>query len=99
MASDIIPISSGAEEHARAETERKRQLFKWADELLKELGLAGRIDLANSIQELGKIVFDADAAEVELAIREALHPASGTKADCFAGLRERGLKRILKMRF
>jgi predicted P-loop ATPase len=99
MASNIIPISSGAEEHARAETERKRQLFKWADELLKELGLAGRIDLANSIQELGKIVFDADAAEVELAIREALHPASGTKADCFAGLRERGLKRILKMRF
>jgi predicted P-loop ATPase len=34
-----------------------------------------------------------------IAIREALHPASGQKAAHFTGLREGGLKQILKMRF
>jgi predicted P-loop ATPase len=87
------------EEHTRAETERKRHLFAWADGVLHELGLAERIAHAGSLEELRKITFDADAAEIALAIREALHPAGGAKDDCFAGLREGGLKRILKMRF
>jgi hypothetical protein len=34
---------------------------------------------ANSYEELRKIIFDADAVEVELAIRDVLHPASGLK--------------------
>jgi predicted P-loop ATPase len=89
----------GAEEHARSETERKQQLFAWADRMLRELGLADRVARTNSLDELRRIIFDADAAEVALAIREALHPASGAKADYFAGLRAGGLKRILRMRF
>jgi predicted P-loop ATPase len=98
--SSIIPIApDGADAHARAETERKRQLFAWADRLLQELGLVERVKRATSLPELRKITFDPDAAALALAIREALHPASGAKADCFAGLREGGLKRILKMRF
>jgi predicted P-loop ATPase len=90
----------GAEDHARAETERKQRLFAWADRVLRELGLADRVGRANSLDELRRVTFDANAAEVELAIREALHPASGSKADYFAGLRSVGsLKRLLKMRF
>jgi predicted P-loop ATPase len=105
MPNNLVPFPPpgteppGAEEHARAETERKRRLFAWADRVLQELGFAERLANANSLGELRKITFDVDAAEVALAIREALHPASGVKADCFAGLREGGLKRILTKRF
>jgi predicted P-loop ATPase len=99
MPNNIIPITPGADAHARAETERKRKLFVWADRVLLDLGWSERVKRANSLHELHKIVFDTDAAEVALAIREALHPASGARADCFAGLREGGLKRILRMRF
>jgi predicted P-loop ATPase len=99
MPNNVISISPSAETHASAETERKRQLFAWADRVLRELGLADRIARANDLNKLRKIVFDADAAKVALAIREALHPANGAKADCFAGLREGALKRILKNRF
>jgi predicted P-loop ATPase len=109
MSSSIIPFPpSGAEEHARAEsteehaaaeTKRKTRLFAWADGVLRDLGLADRITHANSLNELRKITFDPDAAEVELAIRDALHPVSGAKANYLEGLREGGLKRLLKMRF
>ena len=51
----------GADEHARAETERKRQLFAWADRVLREMGLAERVARASSLDELRKITFDADA--------------------------------------
>jgi hypothetical protein len=100
MSRDVIPFpAAGAEEHARAETERRRKLSAWADRLLQELGLAERVARANSLDELHKIAFDPDTAGVDLAIRKALHPAGGAKADCFAGLREGGLKRILKKQF
>jgi predicted P-loop ATPase len=49
--------------------------------------------------QLRKIVFDADTSAVELAIRDALHPVVGRKADYFAGMKEGGLKRILNNRF
>ena len=88
-----------AEAHASAETARKQRLFAWADGVLREMGLAERIARASSLDELRKITFDPDAALVALAIREARHPASGVKADCFAGLSGGGLKRLLKMRF
>jgi hypothetical protein len=94
----VVPPPS-AEEHARAETERKRQLFEWADRVLHDLGLAKTVSEANSLDELRKIVFDADAIEVALAIREALHPAAGAKATCFAGIRDGALKQLLKRRF
>jgi hypothetical protein len=38
-----------------------------------------RIADASSFDELRKILFDADAVDVELAIRDALHPASGSR--------------------
>ena len=97
----IVPFPSpppDADEYARAETERRWRLFAWADSVLRELGLAERVARANSLDELLRITFDADAAEVALAIREALHPASGAKDDCFTGLRAGGLKQILKKR-
>jgi hypothetical protein len=100
MSANLIPFPPlGAEEHASAETQRKAALFAWADAVLQEIGLAERIARASSHEELGKIVFDPDDTQVALAIREALHPMSGTKADHFAGLREGGLKRILRSRF
>jgi len=99
MPSNVIPIAPSADAHARAETERKRQLFAWADRILQELGLTDRLNRANNLYDLHRVTFDADATEVALAIREALHPVNGEKADCFIGLREGGLKRLLKMRF
>jgi hypothetical protein len=89
----------GAEEHARAETERKWRLFAWADQVLHELGLPERVAQASSKEELCKVTFDPNAVEVELAIRDALHPASGPKDDCFTGIHDGGLKRLLKKRF
>jgi putative DNA primase/helicase len=89
----------GADEHARAQTERMRRLFAWADTLISELGLTQAIAAASTSEQLRKIVLDVDIAEIALAIQEALHPASGTKAAHFAGLREGGLKRIIQKRF
>ena len=98
---EIIPFAGapGAEEHADAETDRKNRLYAWGDGLLRQLGLADRVSRANSVEELRKITFEADAVEVGLAIRDALHPTSGTKADIFVGLREGSLKRVLNNRF
>jgi predicted P-loop ATPase len=93
------PPPPGAEEHARAETERKRQLFAWVDATLEQLGVTQRIADANSFDELRKVIFDADAVDVELAIRDALHPGSGRKADFLAGMKEGMLKRLLRKRF
>jgi hypothetical protein len=67
--------------------------------VLHDLGLADRIAHANSADDLRKVIFDPDAAEVALAIREALHPTSGSNANYLEGLREGGLKRLLKMHF
>jgi hypothetical protein len=75
---NIIPFPPpSAEEHARTETERRRQLDAWADRILQELGLAARLARATSIQELHRITFDPEAPEVALAIR-SLKTASMT---------------------
>jgi hypothetical protein len=84
-------------DHARAETERKRQLFAWADGVVAEIGLAARVAQAD-LAELKRISLDLDSAEIDLAIRDALHPASGARAEHFTGLREGALKRILESR-
>jgi predicted P-loop ATPase len=98
--SSVIPFrASSAEEHAKAETGRKQQLFDWADRVLKQLGIIDKISQATGFDDLRKIVFDADTVAVELEIRDALHPAGGHKATCFTGMKEGGLKRILKSRF
>jgi hypothetical protein len=77
MARNVIPLPTTG---ARDDDERKRQLFNWADGVLRDLGLVDRIARANDLNDLRKIVFNPDAAVLQ--IREALHPANGKKADC-----------------
>ena len=69
--SEIIPLKTGTDEHARAETDRKRRLFAWADLVLQRLGFTDRVAQADSVDELRKVTFDADSLDVALAIREA----------------------------
>ena len=94
-----VPASQDADEHARADTQRNQRLFDWADVVLKRLGLDKAVAAARSIEELRGVTFNADSAEVTLAIRDALHPASGHRQEHFRGLKEGGLKLILKNRF
>ncbi len=102
MANKIIhlPVSTtqDADEHARKDTERNRRLFDWADAVLKRLGLDKAVTAAKSIEELGRVALDTDSAEITLAIRDALHPASGKPQDHFRGLTAGGLKVVLKNR-
>ena len=94
-----IPAAHDADEHARADTQRNQGLFAWADKVLKDLGLDRAVAAAKSIAELRKLTLDTDTLEVILAIRDALHPTSGQRQELFRGLKERGLKLILKNRF
>jgi predicted P-loop ATPase len=93
---NIIPIHRAEDQ---TEDQRQKALFAWADHVLYELGLVERVARASNVVELRKITFDANTAEVDLAIRDALHPASGAKTWFFEGLRAGALKRILKNRF
>ena len=97
----LVPASDAqtADEHARADTERNRQLFDWADGVLRRLGLDKAVAAARSIEELRGVALDMASTEVTLAIRDALRPASGRRQQHFDGLREGGLKQILKTRF
>jgi predicted P-loop ATPase len=95
-----VPTPQGdADEHARADTQRNQRLFDWADAVLKKLRLDRAVAAAKSIEELRCVRFDADSAEITLATRDALHPASGDRQEHFRGLKEGGLKQILKNRF
>lgn len=95
-----VSVSQDADAHARAETERKQRLFDWADAVLTSLGLVKVVKAAKTTMELYGITFDANSAEVVLAIREALHPASGgPKAEYLLGLNADGLRRLLRSRF
>ena len=97
---NLIPFPEpDAEAHAHAETERKRKLFAWGDALLQQLGLTAKVMQAQSVDDLRKIVVDTDDVEVEFAIRDALHPAVGQRAEHFTGVKAGTLKRLLKMRF
>jgi hypothetical protein len=88
-----------ADDTSRAETERRRALFAWADRVLAEIGLAAHIAQAD-LHELANVVFDAEAAAIAIAIAAALHPTGGGKvADHFRGLSGKMLKRILASRF
>jgi predicted P-loop ATPase len=99
----IVPFPSpspDADEYRRAETERKRELFAWADQVLADLGLADKVRHANTLDELRRVTFDdAEASAVDLAIHAALHPATGRKHIYFVGMNEGMLKRLLKSRF
>jgi hypothetical protein len=91
--------STGTDERARANTERNRRLFDWALEVLKQLGLDQAVAQAKSIGELAGVTLDLESAAIVLAIRDALHPASGRRQPHFEGLRAGGLKQIIKNRF
>jgi predicted P-loop ATPase len=93
------PASQDADEHARADTQRNQRLFDWADTVLKRLRLDKAVAAARSIEQLRRVTFNTDSAEVTLAIRDALHPSSGHPQEHFRGLKEGGLKLILKNRF
>jgi predicted P-loop ATPase len=93
-----VPAAQDADEHARAETQRKAALFDWADAVLKRLGLVAAVTAARSVDELRSVTFKADSAEVTLAIRDALHPASGRRQPYFEGLSAGGLRQVLKSR-
>ena len=54
----------------------------------KALGLDKAVAAARSIEELRRITLDVDSAEIALAIRDALHPASGQRQEHFRGLRK-----------
>ena len=94
-----VPASRDADDHAQADTQRNQRLFDWADAVLRKLGLDKAIAAARSIEELRGITFDPDSAEIVIAVRDALHPASGHRQEHFRGLKEGGLKLILKNRF
>jgi predicted P-loop ATPase len=104
MADNVVklPVSTpppNAEEQARADSERRQRLFDWAEAVLTELGLTEAVARAQSKEELLAITLDVNNAEVAVAIRDALHPALGKRADHFRGLKEGSLKAILKNRF
>src|SRR5947208_3183232 len=88
-----------AETHARANTERAQRLFAWADAVLADCGLTKTIAQAKTLEELRKVKLNENDPTMVLAIRDALHPASGQREAHFVGLREGGLKQIIKNRF
>jgi predicted P-loop ATPase len=94
-----IPASQDTDDCARADTERNQRLFDWAEAVLRRLRLDKAVAAARSIEQLRSITLDVDSAEIALAIRDALHPASGPRQEHFRGLKEGGLKLILKNRF
>jgi hypothetical protein len=78
------------------ETERKRQLFAWADTVLKDIGLHKAVARAETLEALHKITIDINAVEITLAIQAALHPASGGKCEeHFHGLLARTGRRVV----
>jgi predicted P-loop ATPase len=91
--------ANDGDDHARAGTQRNRRLFDWAEAVLAKLRLDKAVAAARTVDELRRITFDLDSAEVTLAIRDALHPATGHPQEHFRGLKEGGLKLILKNRF
>ncbi len=93
-----LSLPTEADEHARAETERRQRLFKWALGVLKRLGLDKAVAVAGSLEELRGLSVDPKSADVILAIRDALHPASGRRQDHFRGLNPGALTHILRNR-
>ena len=98
--SEVFKLPVTAEQHARAETARKQELFEWGDGVLVKLGYTTRINFAGTVQELNQIIFNPNSVEVTLAIRDALHPATGEPRPTFlVGMNGASLKRLLATRF
>jgi predicted P-loop ATPase len=93
-----LPISLDDDDRTRGNAERTRHLFEWAATVLEHLGLVRAVTEATTIEELRNITLNVEGAEISLAIRDALHPATGDRQEHFRGLREGALKQILKNR-
>lgn len=99
-ATNIVPMpGQDAKARADAETEDKKRLFEWADELLEQIGIKQKVTEANSVDDLRKIKLDVEEVDVVMAIRFALHPRGDKRAKHFEHMKTDTLKRILKMRF
>ena len=94
-----VSVPESAEERARANAERHQHLFDWTAAVLEQLGLTKAVNAASTIMALNAITFDANSADVALAIQDALHPVSGRREEHFRGLNDSNLKQILKNRF
>jgi predicted P-loop ATPase len=81
-----------------ANSRRTDRLFAWALQVLRDLGIVRAINDATTIEQLSSITLDLNSADIMLAIRDALHPETGKRADHFVGLNEGSLKRILNNR-
>jgi predicted P-loop ATPase len=92
----IVRLPDPVPDADAANAERNQRLFDWASTVLSRLGLDRAVRQAQSIEELRSITLNVDDAA--LAICDALHPASGERAEHFRGLPEGGLKRILRNR-
>jgi predicted P-loop ATPase len=101
--SEVVPFpptpEPGARDPRTADSERQCALFEWTTRVLTETGFVAALAKAATILALRNLVFDAEAPAIVLAIRDALHPAAGSRQDHFIGLREGSLKRILQNRF
>jgi hypothetical protein len=91
-----LPIPLDDDVRARGNAERMSRLFKWATTVLEHLGLVRAVTEATTIEELRNITLNLEDAEVSLAIRDALHPATGDRQEHFSGLRERQLEHTLR---
>jgi hypothetical protein len=95
-----VPLADADEANTDdVNSERNQRLFDWAFAVLKRLGIEQAINRATSIDELRRVILDVDSTGITLAIRDALHPASGNRKPHFRGLREGSLKHILRNRF
>ena len=100
MSKNVIPLpGQDAKARAQAESDEKRQIFDWADELLKRLGITGKASAAKSIDDLQHVRLDLNDVDIMFAIRAVMFPASGKVAKPFENMSEDKLKRIIKMRF
>jgi hypothetical protein len=92
-----LPVPVPDADHAGADARRKAELLDWAPAVLKQLGLEKAVNNAHSPLEVDAIAVPNDA-RVDLAIRDALHPASGRRTGHFVGLKEPAVKRVLANR-
>jgi hypothetical protein len=74
-----LPISLDDDDRTRGNAERTRHLFEWAATVLEHLGLVRAVTEATTIEELRNITLNVEGAEISLAIRDALHPATGDR--------------------
>ena len=92
-----LPVPVPDADHAGADARRKAELLDWALAVLKQLGMEKAVNDAQSPLEVDAVAVPNDA-RVDLAIRDALYPASGKRAEHFIGLKEPVLKRVLANR-